>query len=146
MTIDFGSVVVTPWKNIINNYLNQLKERILVVLRIASTASDDITNSCCILTLSIFKRLSERFSIKKNDINKCYSRCQMEPLPNEIYQDIVDFQSDVNRPIDISIYREFLKEAAWAPNLIFLVFFIWFHYSIYRYKFYNFVFLLSKAY
>ena len=45
----------------------------------------------------------------------------MEPLPNEIYQDIVDFQSDVNRPIDISIYRKFLKEVAWASNLIFLV-------------------------
>ena len=43
----------------------------------------------------------------------------MEPLPNEIYQDIVDFQSDVNRPIDISIYREFKKEAAWAPSIIF---------------------------
>ena len=40
----------------------------------------------------------------------------MEPLPNEIYQDIVDFQSDVNRPIDISIYRELKKEAAWFPN------------------------------
>ena len=36
----------------------------------------------------------------------------MEPLPNHIYQDIVDFQSDVNRPIDISIYREFKKDAA----------------------------------
>tara|TARA_Y100001968_G_scaffold118422_1_gene107865 strand:+ start:166 stop:423 length:258 start_codon:yes stop_codon:yes gene_type:complete len=84
----------------------------LVVLRIASTASDDITNSSCIVTLSIFKRLSEKFLIRKNDIHKCYSRSQMEPLPNEIYQDIVDFQSDVNRPIDISIYREFLKEAA----------------------------------
>lgn len=36
----------------------------------------------------------------------------MEPLPNEIYQDIVDFQSDVNRPIDISIYRGLKKEAA----------------------------------
>ena len=81
-------------------------------MRIAYTASDDITNLSCIATLSIFKRLSERFSIKKNEINKCYSRCRMEPLPNEIYQDIVDFQSDVNRPIDISIYREFKKEAA----------------------------------
>ena len=81
-------------------------------MRIASKASGDITNLSCIATLSIFKHLSERFSIKKNDINKCYSRCQMEPLPNEIYQDIVDFQSDVNRPIDISIYREFKKEAA----------------------------------
>ena len=45
----------------------------------------------------------------------------MEPLPNEIYQDIVDFQSDVNRPIDISIYREYIKEAAWSLDLIFLV-------------------------
>ena len=45
----------------------------------------------------------------------------MEPLPNEIYQDIVDFQSDVNRPIDISIYREFKKEAAWSPILIFFL-------------------------
>ena len=43
----------------------------------------------------------------------------MEPLPNEIYQDIVDFQSDVNRPIDISIYRE-LKEAAWFLLLLFI--------------------------
>jgi len=50
--------------------------------------------------------------MKKIDKSKCYSRCEMEPLPNEIYQDIVDFQSDVNRPIDISIYREFKKEAA----------------------------------
>ena len=36
----------------------------------------------------------------------------MEPLPNDIYQEIVDFQSDVDRPIDISIYREFKKDAA----------------------------------
>ena len=36
----------------------------------------------------------------------------MEPLPNEIYDDIVAFQSDVNRPIDISSYREFKREAA----------------------------------
>ena len=36
----------------------------------------------------------------------------MEPLPNEIYQDIVDFQSDVNRPVDMSVYREFIQEAA----------------------------------
>ena len=50
--------------------------------------------------------------MKKHDKSKFYSRCEMEPLPNEIYQDIVDFQSDVNRPIDISIYREFKKEAA----------------------------------
>ena len=47
----------------------------------------------------------------------------MEPLPNHIYQDIVDFQSDVNRPIDISIYREFKKEVAWAPVLSFLGYF-----------------------
>ena len=50
--------------------------------------------------------------MKKLDNSKCYSRFEMQPLPNEIYQDIVDFQSDVNRPIDISIYREFKKEAA----------------------------------
>ena len=81
-------------------------------MRIASTASNDITNSSCILTLFIFKHLGNRFSMKKIDKSKCYSRCKMEPLPNEIYQDIVDFQSDVNRPIDISIYREFKKEAA----------------------------------
>ena len=36
----------------------------------------------------------------------------MEPLPTEIYQDIVDFQSDVTRPIDIAIYRELQREAA----------------------------------
>ena len=36
----------------------------------------------------------------------------MEPLPTEIYQEIVDFQMDVNRPIDISMYREFRKEVA----------------------------------
>ena len=64
------------------------------------------------MTLFIFKRLGNRFSQKKIDNNKCYSRCEMDPLPNEIYQDIVDFQSDVNRPIDISIYREFKQEAA----------------------------------
>ena len=79
---------------------------------IASTASNDITNSNCIVTLFILKRLSKRFLLKKNNESKCYSRCEMEPLPNEIYQDIVDFQSDVNRPIDISIYRECKKKAA----------------------------------
>ena len=57
--------------------------------------------------------------MKKLYNSKCYSRCEMEPLPNEIYQDIVDFQSDVNRPIDISIYREFKREAAWDTSLIF---------------------------
>ena len=36
----------------------------------------------------------------------------MEPLPTEIYQDIVDYQADVNRPIDMSIYREFIKDVA----------------------------------
>ena len=81
-------------------------------LRIASTASSDITNLSCIMKLFIFKRLSNWFSLKKIDKSKCYSRCEMEPLPDEIYQDIVDFQSDVNRPIDISIYREFKNEAA----------------------------------
>ena len=62
--------------------------------------------------MSIFERLSNSFSIKKIDNSKSYSRCKMEPLPTEIYQDIVDFQSDVNRPIDMSIYREFRKDAA----------------------------------
>ena len=81
-------------------------------MHIASTASNDITKLSCIVTLFIFKHLSNRFSLKKIDNNKCYSRCEMDPLPNEIYQDIVDFQSDVNRPIDISVYREFKKEAA----------------------------------
>ena len=84
----------------------------MVVLRIASIASNDITRLSCTLTLFIFKRLGNRFSLKKIDNSKCYSRSEMEPLPNEIYQDIVDFQSDVNRPIDISIYREIKKEAA----------------------------------
>ncbi len=36
----------------------------------------------------------------------------MEPLPTEIYQDIVNFQTDVNRPIDMSIYRELIEDAA----------------------------------
>tara|TARA_Y100001978_G_C23578997_1_gene377984 strand:+ start:728 stop:838 length:111 start_codon:yes stop_codon:yes gene_type:complete len=36
----------------------------------------------------------------------------MEPLPNEIYQDIIDFQSDVHRPIDISVYIDFKQDAA----------------------------------
>ncbi len=62
--------------------------------------------------MSIFERLTTRFSMKKIDNSKCYSRSEMEPLPTEIYQEIVDFQSDVNRPIDISLYREFRKEAA----------------------------------
>ncbi len=74
--------------------------------------SNDITESTRSLTMSIFDRLSNRFSIKKIDESKCYSRSEMEPLPTEIYQDIVEFQSDVNRPIDISIYREFRKDAA----------------------------------
>ena len=81
-------------------------------MRIASIVSNDITNISCIVTLSIFKRLRNRLLLTKIDNSKCYSRCEMEPLPNNIYQEIVDFQSDVNRPIDISIYREFKKEAA----------------------------------
>ena len=36
----------------------------------------------------------------------------MQPLPTEIYQEIVNFQSDVNRPIDMSFYREFKKDVA----------------------------------
>ena len=62
--------------------------------------------------MSIFEHLRNRFSIKKIDNSKCYSRCKMEALPTEIYQDIVDFQSDVNRPIDMSIYRELREDAA----------------------------------
>ena len=62
--------------------------------------------------MSIFGRLSSKFSVNKIDNSKCYSRSKMEPLPNEIYQDIVDFQTDVNRPIDMSIYRELRKDAA----------------------------------
>ena len=81
-------------------------------MRIASTGSNDITNTSCIVTMSIFEHLSNKFSMKKIDNSKFYSRCKMEPLPTEIYQDIVDFQSDVNRPIDMSIYREFRKDAA----------------------------------
>ncbi len=57
----------------------------------------------------------------------------MEPLPYEIYQDIVEFQSDVNRPIDISIYREFKKEAAWDPVLSFISsYYLWFFLSMNR--------------
>ena len=44
----------------------------------------------------------------------------MEGLPTEIYQDIVNFQSDVNRPIDMSIYRELREDAAWSFVLRFL--------------------------
>ena len=62
--------------------------------------------------MSIFEYLSNRFSMKKIDSSKCYSRSDMEPLPTEIYQEIVDFQADVNRPIDMSLYREFRKDAA----------------------------------
>ncbi len=74
--------------------------------------SNDITEATSNKTMSIFERLSNRFSMKKIDNNKCYSRSKMEPLPTEIYQEIVDFQTDVNRPIDISLYREFRKDAA----------------------------------
>ena len=62
--------------------------------------------------MSIFQRLRKTLNINKIDNCKSYSRSQMEPLPNEIYQDIVDFQLDVNRPIDMSIYRELRKDAA----------------------------------
>ena len=81
-------------------------------MHIAHKVSNDITNLSCIISLSFFKDLSNKFSFKKIDNTKCYTRCEMEPLPNEIYQDIVDFQSDVNRPIDMSIYREIKQEAA----------------------------------
>ena len=74
--------------------------------------SSDITELTSSLSMSIFERLSNRFSNRDIDNSKCYSRSEMEPLPTEIYQEIVDFQTDVNRPIDISIYREFRKDAA----------------------------------
>ena len=74
--------------------------------------SNDITGSTSRLTMSIFERLSSRFSIRKIDNSKSYSRSEMEPLPTEIYKEIVAFQSDVNRPIDMNMYREFRKDAA----------------------------------
>ena len=81
-------------------------------MRIAYRTYNDITIISCNLTLSIFNRLGKRFTFKRIDNSKSYSRCEMVPLPNEIYQDIVDFQSDVNRPVDISIYRDLKKDAA----------------------------------
>ena len=74
--------------------------------------TNDITGPIRDKTMSIFERLSNRFSIKKIDNIKYYSRSDMEPLPTEIYQEIVDYQADVNRPIDMSLYREFRKDAA----------------------------------
>ncbi len=62
--------------------------------------------------MSFFEYLSNSFSRKKIDTNKSYSRNLMEPLPTEIYQEIVDFQTDVHRPIDISAYRELKKDVA----------------------------------
>ena len=64
------------------------------------------------MDMSIFDRLNSGFSIKKIDNSKCYSRSEMEPLPTEIYQEIVNYQADVNRPIDISMYRDLKKDAA----------------------------------
>ena len=81
-------------------------------MRIASIESNDITDTRYSVRMSIFKRLNNRFSVKKIETSKCYSRSKMEPLPTEIYQEIVEFQTDVNRPIDMSIYREFKKDAA----------------------------------
>ena len=81
-------------------------------MRIASIGSDDITDSSYIVPMSIFECLGIRFLKKKTENSKSYSRCKMDPLPNEIYQDIVDFQSDVNRPIELSLYRELTKEVA----------------------------------
>tara|TARA_B100000579_G_scaffold367384_1_gene327710 strand:- start:3160 stop:3390 length:231 start_codon:yes stop_codon:yes gene_type:complete len=74
--------------------------------------TNDITGLTIIHTMSIFDHLGSRFSMKKIDKSKCYSRSKMDPLPTEIYQEIVNFQADVNRPIDISLYREFRKDAA----------------------------------
>ncbi len=62
--------------------------------------------------MSIFEYLRNRLSINKIVNSKCYSRYKMEPLPTEIYQQIVEFQSDVNRPIDMTIYREFINDVA----------------------------------
>ncbi len=74
--------------------------------------TNDINGEIRNQTMSIFECLSSRFSIKKIDTSKYYSRSDMEPLPTEIYQEIVDFQADVNRPIDMSLYREFKKDVA----------------------------------
>ena len=74
--------------------------------------SSDINELTSTLSMSIFERLNNRFSNRDIDNSKCYSRSEMEPLPNEIYKEIVDFQNDVNRPIDISMYREFRKDVA----------------------------------
>ena len=74
--------------------------------------TSDITESTIRLTMPIFEHLSIRFSRKKIDLSKSYSRSEMEPLPTEIYQEIVKFQADVNRPIDMSFYREFRKDVA----------------------------------
>tara|TARA_Y100001968_G_scaffold263252_1_gene251788 strand:- start:193 stop:423 length:231 start_codon:yes stop_codon:yes gene_type:complete len=74
--------------------------------------TNDITRAIINQTMSIFGRLINRFSTQKIDNSKYYSRSDMEPLPTEIYQEIVDFQADVNRPIDMSLYREFRKDAA----------------------------------
>ena len=74
--------------------------------------SSDITVLTSSLSMSIFERLCNRLSIRDIDNSKSYSRSEMEPLPTEIYQEIVDFQADVNRPIDMSIYRQFRKDAA----------------------------------
>ena len=57
--------------------------------------------------MSIFNRLGNRLSIK----SKNYSRSKMEPLPTEIYQEILSFHSDASRPIDLSIYRDFKKDS-----------------------------------
>ncbi len=81
-------------------------------MHVASKAYNDITRLSCIVKMPIFKHLGNMFLFKKVDNSKCYSRCEMEPLPYEFYQDIVDFQSDVNRPIDISIYRDIKRDAA----------------------------------
>tara|TARA_Y100001968_G_C19048268_1_gene567871 strand:- start:5 stop:193 length:189 start_codon:yes stop_codon:yes gene_type:complete len=62
--------------------------------------------------MSIFERLRGRLSTKKIDNSKFYSRSEMDPLPTEIYQEIVAFLADVNRPIDMSMYREFRKDVA----------------------------------
>ena len=62
--------------------------------------------------MSILEWFVRNSSITVIGNNKYYSRCEMDPLPTEIYQEIIDFQTDVNRPLDLSIYREFNTESA----------------------------------
>ena len=53
--------------------------------------------------MSIFELLGNKQSIK----NKSYSRSKMEPLPTWIYKDIVKFQLESTKTIELSSYRDF---------------------------------------